>query len=170
MSLSLHTLAPAKGARTHSFRVGRGNASGRGTTAGRGTKGQRACTGGRKNLKLKGLKQMLLAFPKMRGFQSMYIKPETVKLSLVAKAFAANEAVNLKSLKAKGLVGKTATEAKLVGGEEVGKALIVNGLTASATAKAAIEKAGGTFMKLKKNSASTKKGKKTAGSDTKHKK
>lgn len=64
---------PKKGSRTKKFRVGRGYATGRGTTAGRGTKGQRARTpGGRKRLKLKGLKQMLLAFPKSRGFNSMY--------------------------------------------------------------------------------------------------
>src|SRR5260221_5276588 len=101
MSISLHTIAPSKGARTKSFRVGRGNASGRGTTAGRGTKGQRARTGGRNRLKLKGLKQMLLAFPKLRGTKSFREKPATVPLDRIVKLFNAGEQLTLATLRAK---------------------------------------------------------------------
>src|SRR5262245_32791510 len=121
MELSLHTVRPAKGARAKSFRVGRGNASGRGTTAGKGTKGQRARTGGRNKLKLKGLKQMLLAFPKLRGFQSRYPKPETVTLATLSKVFSGGERIDLKSLKAKELVSKSALAAKVVGSTSVDK-------------------------------------------------
>ncbi len=149
-SLSLNTIAPQKGARTKSFRIGRGNASGRGTTAGKGTKGQRARSGGRKGLKLKGLKQMLLSFPKLRGFQSRFPKAETVTIPRLAKAFNAGEKVTIASLKAKRLVSSTASRAKIVGGGDVGKVLVVSGVLASATAKAAIEKAGGSFLQPKK--------------------
>jgi len=144
-TLTLHTIAPSKGARTKSFRIGRGNASGRGTTAGKGTKGQRARSGGRKGLKLKGLKQMLLSFPKLRGFTSRTAKAETVTLVRLAKAFSAGEKVDVKSLKAKRLVSSVAQRAKIVGTADVGKALVVEGVLASATAKAAIEKAGGSL-------------------------
>lgn len=143
MTLTLHTLKPKPGARTKSFRVGRGNASGRGTTAGRGTKGQRARTGGRKGLKLKGLKQMLLQFPKLRGFKSRYPKRATVALANLAKAFNAGEKIDLAALKGKRLVRKTAGAAKIVGAEDIGKALMLTGIATSASAKAAIEKAGG---------------------------
>lgn len=146
MTLTLHTIAPAAGARKKSFRVGRGNASGRGTTAGRGTKGQRARTGGRKRLKLKGLKQMLLQFPKLRGFQSRFPKAATVTLVNLAKRYTASEKVTVASLKAKRLIAKTALSAKIVGTGEVGTSLTIVGIGASASAKAAIEKAGGKFI------------------------
>jgi large subunit ribosomal protein L15 len=149
MSLTLHTITPAKGARKKSFRVGRGNASGRGTTAGRGTKGQRARTGGRNKLKLKGLKQMLLAFPKLRGFQSRYPKAQTVPLARIVKTFTAGERIDLKALKSKGLVTKSAGYAKIVGSDEVGKPLHVLDIAISASAKAAIEKAGGSIVQSK---------------------
>lgn len=145
MSLTLHSIAPSKGARRKSFRVGRGNASGRGTTAGRGTKGQRARTGGRNKLKLKGMKQMLLAFPKLRGFTSRYAKPKTVTIERISKAFKAGDRVDLKALKAKGLVTKSATGAKLVGTGSLDVALTFVNVFASASAKEAVEKAGGSF-------------------------
>lgn len=143
MTLTLHTIKPRKGARTKSFRIGRGNASGRGTTAGKGTKGQRARSGGRNQLKLKGMKQMLLQFPKLRGFRSRYPKDATVSLVELAKRFGAGEKIDLKQLKSKGLIEKTATSAKVLGAGDVGKALTLSGVSASAAAKAAIEKAGG---------------------------
>lgn len=149
MSLSLNTIAPAKGARTKSFRIGRGNASGRGTTAGKGTKGQRARSGGRNRLKLIGLKQMLLAFPKLRGFQSRFPKAVAVTLTRVAKAFNAGEKIDVKSLKAKHLIPNVAEKAKIVGTGTLDKALTVSNVLVSASVKAAIEKAGGsvTFTK-----------------------
>ena len=149
MSLSLHTIASATGARKGSFRVGRGNASGRGTTAGRGTKGQRARTGGRKNLKLKGLKQMILAFPKLRGFRSQYPKVEAVTIIRLSKAFAAGERVDIPTLMKKGIINKQVTEVKIVGNGDLGKALTFSGVTATEGAKAAIEKAGGTLAPMK---------------------
>lgn len=143
MSITLHTIKPASGSRSKSFRVGRGNASGRGTTAGKGTKGQRARSGGRNKLKLKGLKQMLLSFPKNRGFQSRYQKAETVTLARVEKMFNAGDRVDVSSLKKKELIHSTATRAKIVGTGELKKALKFHNVSATASAKAAIEKAGG---------------------------
>lgn len=145
MTLALHNIAPAKGSRLKKFRVGRGNASGRGTTAGRGTKGQRARTGGRKLLKLKGMKQMILGFPKQRGFRSLNQKPATITLETIAKNFRAGDKITIKALKAKRLVTKPAMSVKLIGGGELKVALHLTNIKASATAKAAIEKAGGSF-------------------------
>lgn len=139
----MHTLKPAKGSTTRKFRIGRGNASGRGTTAGRGTKGQRARAGGRNKLKLKGMKQMLLGFPKSRGFRSIYIKAETVTLERLVKAFQKSEIITLAALKKAGLVSKRALSAKIVGRGELKVALKLQKVGATKSAVQAIEKAGG---------------------------
>ncbi|MBD3281707.1 50S ribosomal protein L15 [Candidatus Uhrbacteria bacterium] len=140
-----HNLQPAEGARTTVKRVGRGDASGKGKTSGRGTKGQRARSGGRNKLKLKGLREMFLAFPKKRGFTSGHSKPETVTTGKLVDNFKANEVVSLESLKNKKLVSKSAKAAKVVLGGEVSRALNLKGVKVSATAKDAIEKAGGSI-------------------------
>lgn len=159
MALTLNTIAPNKGARTKSFRIGRGEGSGRGKTAGRGTKGQRARTGGRKNLKLKGIKQMILGFPKNRGFQSGFTTVHSLPLERIAKVYTSASTVDIKSLIEKGLLTKSAERAKLVGTADVKVALNFINVTASASAKAAIEKAGGSFVmkKLKKSDAKSDK-------------
>jgi len=146
MTLSLNTLKPAPGSRPKKFRLGRGEGSGRGKTAGRGTKGQRARSGGRNKLKTMSLRALVLSMPKLRGFQSRYLKPATVKLEEVAKAFGADMKIDVKALKAKGLVPKLTTRAKLVGTGTVDKPLNFVNVLASATAKAAVEKAGGSFV------------------------
>jgi len=145
MSLTLHTLAPKKGARTKAFRIGRGEGSGRGKTAGKGTKGQRARTGGRRGLKLLGMRQMLLSTPKLRGFKSRYLKAATVTLPKLSQVFSTGERVDLKILKIKKLVHPSSTRVKIVGTEGIDKPLKFVNVMASQSAKAAIEKAGGSF-------------------------
>ena len=160
MALTLNTIAPNKGARTKSFRIGRGEGSGRGKTAGRGTKGQRARTGGRKNLKLKGIKQMILGFPKNRGFQSKFTTVHSLPLERVAEVYTSTAKIDIKSLIAKGLLPKMAERAKLIGTAEVKSALTFVNILASASAKAAIEHAGGSFlMKKMPKAKKTKDGK-----------
>lgn len=160
MSLSLHTLAPHSGSRPRKTRVGRGYASGRGTTAGRGTKGQRARTGGRKRLKLKGLKQMLLAFPKTRGFQSTFPEVTAIPTARLMAAFPAEARIDVLALKKAHLMPKSAVYAKVIGNGVVEKAFVLVGIRATASAKAAIEKAGGRFEALAKREAAKKKAKK----------
>lgn len=158
MALSLHTLAPSKGSRRKKTRIGRGYASGRGTTAGRGTKGQRARTGGRKRLKLKGLKQMLLAFPKSRGFTSTFPTVYAIPAERVMAKFQDGDRIDLDALKAKSLVPKSAVLAKIIGGGEIDKKLTFKDIKATASVKAAVEKAGGAFemTPVKKNRKNTK--------------
>ena len=156
MSLMMHTLAANDGARERSFRVGRGNGSGRGKTAGRGTKGQRSRSGGRNKLRLKGLKQMLLAFPKNRGFQSRYDKACTITLAQLER-LPDGTAVTMEALRRAGLVVRTDRSVKIVGGEGLTKKLVVRGVPVSAGAKAAIEKAGGSVVEKKAAKKSVKK-------------
>lgn len=145
MSLSSHTLKPARGSKTRRVRIGRGNGSGLGTTAGRGTKGQRARTGGRNKLKLKGIKQMLLRIPKNRGFHSGIAHPVAVTLTQLERWCQAGERVTLAALQRRNLVPAGAIGVKVVSTGTLSKKLILIGMTASKTAKEAVEKAGGSF-------------------------
>ncbi|TAL20601.1 50S ribosomal protein L15 [Patescibacteria group bacterium] len=144
MSYTLHTIAAAPGSRRKKKRLGRGNASGHGTYSTRGMKGQRARSGGRRGLKKKGMKRLLASLPKIGGFRSLKIKPESVTLAALAGHFRDGEEVTLNALKRRGLVSARARGAKIIGGAELKKKLIVRGLAASAGAKSAIEGAGGT--------------------------
>jgi large subunit ribosomal protein L15 len=125
-------------------RVGRGIAAGQGKTAGRGTKGQNSRTGSSRRPGFEGGQNPLMQrLPKLRGFRSAKVRPETVYTGQLA------------DIKAKTVDNNALAEAKLVSNAYVSVKLVVKGeLTvaktvklqaASATAIAAIEKAGGSF-------------------------
>jgi len=126
--LTLTSLSPKK--RKHSRRVGRGNGSGRGTFSGRGMKGQRARSGGKGGLKLRGLRSLMKAMPKNKGFTSGYDKLKTLNLAELAKRFKDATVINLHGYKVLG-VG-TITQAYTVTADAF-----------SASAKAKLEAAGG---------------------------
>mgnify|MGYP001593027157 CR=1 FL=1 len=149
MSLSLHTLKSAHGARKKTRRIGRGYGSGRAKTSGRGTKGQRARTGGRNRLKQKGIRAMLLGFPKQRGFTSHFVETHAIRIGRIMESFNAGEQVDLQQLKKKQLVPSRAISVKLVGGGLVNKKLQFVGLKATAAVKVAVEKAGGSWANAK---------------------
>lgn len=142
MMLSLHTIKPAKGAKPKVKRVGRGNSSGKGTTAGRGTKGQGARSGGRNRRKLRGLRQVLLATPKLRGFKSSAKKATIVSLAQLDATFESGATVTPKTLSKKGLLTTTGGVKVLANGK-LTKKLVITGCAVSAAAKAKIESAGG---------------------------
>src|SRR5262245_10984998 len=104
MTLKLHSLKPAKGAKTSRRRLGRGPGSGRGKTAGKGTKGQKARTGGRNKLRLMGMKMIIRRIPKLRGFKSHHPKDEVVTLAELQKAFPQGGIVTRAELAKHGLV------------------------------------------------------------------
>ena len=138
-----HTLKPNKGSTHSSRRFARGNGSGRGTTAGRGTKGQQSRVGKGRRLGFEGGQTPLIRRqPKLGGFLS----PTRVKV----------EILNLDTLEAKVPAGKhdrnTLAGLRIVSGKlplkVLGRGVITKkyAITAYATsrsAKAAIEKAGG---------------------------
>ncbi len=142
MSLTLNNLAPKFGSRSKRFRIGRGAGSGRGKTAGKGTKGQKSRTGGTHKLKLKGLKQMLLSFPKSRGFLSRYAKVASIPLKRLS-VYASGDTVSIETLREKGLINRIDLKAKIVGNGSFDKKLTVSGVAVTAGSKAAIEAAGG---------------------------
>jgi large subunit ribosomal protein L15 len=142
MTINLSNLKPKAGSRKRIVRVGRGNASGHGTFSGRGIKGQRARSGGRKKLARRGLKQMLQQLPKTRGFQSIHENNTVVNIGELQEKFAAQSKVTPETLRRAGLIRK-AEFVKVLGTGTLKNALQVHAHAFSATAKTAIEKAGG---------------------------
>lgn len=124
-------------------RMGRGPGSGKGTTGGRGTKGQRARTGGKGGLKLMGLKNTIMKLPKLGGFTSRHAKMQVVNLQQVNAVFKESEEVTPRNLLKYGLIEDAGAKVKLLGQGALTKKLNFKVHAASASAKAAVEKAGG---------------------------
>jgi large subunit ribosomal protein L15 len=134
---------------TERKRVGRGIGSGYGKTAGRGTKGQNSRTGGGVRVGFEGGQNPLAKrMPKKRGFASL--NPtiyQVVNLSQLER-FDAGATVGLDELMAAGLVKKSTERVKLLGVGELTKKLSITVHAVSATARAAVEKQGGTVTTI----------------------
>jgi len=143
MTIKLHTIKPARGARKKSKRVGRGNATQKGTTAGRGTKGQRARSGGRSRGAIRAFKQSLQKVPKLRGFKSMYPRAATVTLAALQRVSATEPVITPAVLAKRKIIKKAENGVKIVATGEIKNKIMVQGCLASRRATAAIEKAGG---------------------------
>ncbi len=123
----------------------------RGKTAGKGGKGQTARAGHRVR---PAMRDIIKKLPKLRGHgknrsESVFYRgPEAVVNLQALNVFAKGDAVNPKTLIAKGLIkeilGKVPA-VKILGTGDVTIALTITGCTVSETAKAKIEKAGGTI-------------------------
>ncbi|QTQ15499.1 50S ribosomal protein L15 [Treponema parvum] len=135
-----------EGANKKDRRVGRGSSSGRGTTAGRGNKGQQSRSGGKTYIGFEGGQMPLYRRIANRGFSNALFKKEyaVFNLSEIEAKYGEGETVSRETLIDKGLIGKSACSVKILGDGELTKKLSVNVDKVSASAKAKIEKAGGT--------------------------
>ncbi|MBF4770374.1 50S ribosomal protein L15 [Nocardioides agariphilus] len=142
MTLKLHHLRPAPGAKTAKNRVGRGEGS-KGKTAGRGTKGTKA----RHNVPASfegGQLPLHMRLPKLKGFKNPFrVEFQLVNLTRLGEAFPEGGAVAVDDLVAKGLVRKS-QPVKVLGHGEISVAVQVSAQAFSASAKQKIEAAGGT--------------------------
>lgn len=140
--MQLHELKPAT-KRSYRKRVGRGGS--RGKTSGRGTKGQKARAGHRI---MPAIREQLKKLPKLRGYKQKSIQQKSfvINVSALENVFSAGETVTPAVLIERGIVRarKTATPTiKILGDGELTKKLTLSGLIVSASARAKIEKAGG---------------------------
>jgi large subunit ribosomal protein L15 len=142
MALKLYNLRPARGAKKSKKRIGRGDSSGHGTYSTRGQKGQRARSGGRKGLKLLGLKTSIQSIPKLGGFKSLKSKLAIVNLDALEKNYKSGEVVNPQSLWQKGLTDQK-YGVKILGEGKITKKLTIVNVKTSQAARQSIEKAGG---------------------------
>jgi large subunit ribosomal protein L15 len=125
-------------------RVGRGIAAGQGKTAGRGTKGQNARTGGGVRPGFEGGQNPLMQrLPKLPGFHSHRVKAELVYTSQLDQV--SGTVVDNFTLADAGITSSPYVRVKLVVKGDVTKKVTVKLQGASATAVAAVQKAGGTF-------------------------
>ncbi|PPE70504.1 50S ribosomal protein L15 [Caldimonas thermodepolymerans] len=142
--MQLNTIKPAEGSKKARRRVGRGIGSGLGKTAGRGHKGQKSRAGGFHKVGFEGGQMPLQRRLPKRGFKSQTLKFNAeVRLSDLERLGA--EEVDLLTLKQAGLVPELAKNVKVIASGELTKKVVLKGIGATAGAKAAIEKAGGSL-------------------------
>jgi len=146
MTLKVHHLRPAPGAKTPKTRVGRGEGS-KGKTAGRGTKGTKAryqvpasFEGGQMPLHMR--------LPKLRGFKNPFrVEYQVVNLDKLAALYPTGGEVTIDDLVAKGAVRRD-RPVKVLGTGEVTVALQVSVNAFSESAKNKIAAAGGSTTEL----------------------
>jgi large subunit ribosomal protein L15 len=146
MTLKLHHLRPAPGAKTAKTRLGRGEAS-KGKTAGRGTKG----TGARNQVSESfegGQMPLHMRLPKLKGFRSpSKVEYQVVNLDRLSELFPEGGTITPAELVAKGAV-RNNLPVKVLGGGDVTVALQVSAHAFSSSAKDKIVAAGGTATEL----------------------
>jgi len=140
--MELNGIKPAEGAKHAKRRVGRGIGSGLGKTAGRGHKGQKSRAGGYHKVGFEGGQMPLQRRLPKRGFKSQSLK-FNAEVTLTALEQLGLAEVDLLALKAAGLVGQIAKNVKVIKSGALTKAVKLNGIGATAGAKAVIEAAGG---------------------------
>ena len=144
--MNLHTLKPRPGSTHRVKRLGCGESSGHGKTSGKGHKGQKARSGGSIRLGFEGGQMPLIRRVPKRGFNNTQFKTRFATVNLDAlNAFEPGSTVDEQSLLAAGVIRRPYDQVKILGGGELTKKLTIVANKASETAKAAIEKAGGSL-------------------------
>jgi large subunit ribosomal protein L15 len=132
-------------------RVGRGQSSTRGKQSGRGGKGQTARAGNKRRPELRDIIKKL---PKRRGYGKNRgrtvdgTKPDAIAISIdrLEKLFDSGADITRAALLEKGFAPKRSrTPMKIVGGAAVTKKFTITGVSVSASAREALEKAGGSI-------------------------
>lgn len=146
--MKLNELQDNEGAHHRRMRIGRGEGSGKGKTGGRGVKGQKARTGhGFKQFE-GGQMPLHMRMPK-RGFNNPHaLKFAEVNLWRIAKAIEAGKLdpkmpIDAAVLIGAGVIRRERDGVRLLGHGDVSVALTITAHSATQSAKAAIEAAGG---------------------------
>jgi large subunit ribosomal protein L15 len=144
--MRLHNLRPRPGARHRVKRLGCGESSGRGKTSGKGHKGQKARSGGSLRLGFEGGQMPLIRRLPKRGFNNAAFHKNYAIVNLNdLNEFKAGTVVNEQLLRESKLVRGDVAGIKILGDGELKHALKIEADKISESAKAKIEKAGGTI-------------------------
>src|SRR6478752_4250421 len=146
MTIKVHHLRPAPGAKTPKTRVGRGEGS-KGKTAGRGTKGTKAryqvpaaFEGGQMPIHMR--------LPKLKGFKNPFkVEFQVVNLDRISALFPEGGDVTVADLVAKGAVRK-GLPVKVLGQGDISVAVQVTADKFSGSDREKIAAAGGTATEL----------------------
>jgi large subunit ribosomal protein L15 len=150
--MNLNSLKPAEGATHRAGKiVGRGQGTGKGGTATRGHKGAKSRSGYSKKIGFEGGQMPLQRRVPKFGFTNInrkeYAGINLDKLQLLVDNGIVKDAVNLEVLVQNRLAGKSEL-VKILGGGELKTSLKISAHKFTATAKAAIEAAGGEAISL----------------------
>lgn len=148
MTIKLHHLRPAPGAKKDKVRVGRGEGGKRGKTAGRGTKGTKA----RKNVPASfegGQMPLHMRLPKLKGFTNPFrTEYQVVNVGDLARLFPQGGTVGPEELVAAGAVRKNQL-VKVLGDGDLGSiTLRISANKFSGAAKEKISAAGGSTTEV----------------------
>ena len=146
MTLKVHHLRPAPGAKTAKTRVGRGEAS-KGKTAGRGTKGTKAryqvperFEGGQMPLHMRS--------PKLKGFKNRFgVEFQVVNVAMINNLFPQGGDITIVDLVNAGAVRKGQL-VKVLGNGDISVKVNVTANAFSKSAKDKITAAGGTVTEI----------------------
>ena len=147
--MKLTDLKPNKARTGNPKRVGRGHAAGQGKTCGRGQKGQKARTNIPPGFE-GGQTPLFQRIPSLRGTSNkahnigMFHKEWAVVNVESLNRFEADTVITVDLLLATRVVRKLENGVKILGGDKLDRALTVQAHAFSASARAAIEQAGGT--------------------------
>ena len=142
--MKLHELKPAEGSRKVRNRVGRGIGSGNGKTAGKGHKGQNARSGGGVRPGFEGGQNPLFRRLPKRGFTNINRKEYAIVNLDALNRFEDGAEVTPALLLETGVVSNEKSGIKVLGNGTLNVKLTVKAHKFSASAKEAIENAGGT--------------------------
>jgi len=151
----LNEIQPREGSTKNRMRVGRGPGSGKGKTAGRGVKGQKARSGVAIAGFEGGQMPLHMRMPK-RGFNSRNRKHfAEVNLWRLEQAIAAGKLdakkpVDAEALLAAGVIRRAKDGVRLLGEGELKSKLTITVESATASARTAVEKAGGKLTLTRK--------------------
>jgi len=97
------------------------------------------------------LRDIIKKLPKRRGYgknrartvNTRTPKPVAISLARLDATFESGVEISPLSLRERGMLRRIPTPVKIVGGAQVSKKFVIKGIAVSGTARAAIEKAGG---------------------------
>jgi len=163
MAFALNEIKDKRAATHSKMRVGRGIGSGKGKTAGRGHKGQKSRSGVSITWFEGGQTPLYRRLPK-RGFNNYFFAKDYAAINVgdlqkLVDAKKIKDKVDFATLLKIKVVRGAKDGLKILGRGELKAALKVEAEVFSATAKAAIEKAGGTAKALKKPAPTGRKAK-----------
>jgi len=143
--IRLHNLRPRPGSRHRVKRLGIGESSGHGKTSGKGNKGQKARSGGSIRLGFEGGQMPLIRRLPKRGFNNAAFRKEYAIVNLDdLNDFKAGSTINEQTLRESNHIRGHVAGLKILGRGELKHSLTIEADRVSQSARAKIEKAGGT--------------------------
>jgi large subunit ribosomal protein L15 len=143
--IRLHNMKPRPGSRHRVKRLGCGESSGHGKTSGKGHKGQKARSGGSLRLGFEGGQMPLIRRLPKRGFNNAAFKKHYALINLDdLNEFKAGTVINEQMLRESKHIRGQVVGLKILGRGELKHGLTIEADRVSESARAKIEKAGGT--------------------------